>query len=465
MRTVSVYDLVHYLKGSLESDQRIQNILVSGEISNFNHHFSGHFYFSIKDEKARLNCVMFKSYASRVSFTPKNGDKVIIKCNISVFEGTGQMQAYVSDIRLDGLGELYMRFEQLKKDLAIKGYFNDDHKISFRPYIEKVAVLVGDRSAALSDIKTCFKRRWPICHYDIYPVLVQGEGSAQNIIETLKDVDNLEYDAIILARGGGSIEDLWSFNDEMLAKTIYELKTFIVTGIGHEQDFTIADFVADLRAPTPTAAVEMITPNIKDVLISIEKDEGKMTSSIRKRLRDIDQTFDSIIDSVVYRDPYFLIQKQAQHFDNLSYRLLGFTKKINDLHHMIDAMMQNINYDIKKMVALKQNDIQNYKNAYKVFIKNTIKEINTKNHDLNDGLLANIKTLYKDHCQTYRRYDTLLRAYGYESTLKRGFSIVKKDGVVIKDTDKLKIDDVIDIDLYSGHIQAKIKEIKKDGKI
>lgn len=436
MKTLSVFDVVHYIKTSLDSDYRIQNILISGEVSNFNHHFSGHLYFSIKDDRAKLSCVMFKSYASKTVFMPKNGDKVIIKANISVFEGSGQMQAYVSEIRSDGLGDLFIRFEALKKKLSEEGYFAIEHKKRSPLFPEQVAVLVGDKSAALSDIKTCFARRWPICKVDIHQVLVQGEGSSNDIITKLKMVDDLGYDAIILARGGGSIEDLWSFNDEDLAKTIYNLKTFIVTGIGHEQDYTIADFVSDLRAPTPTAAVELITPNIIDVVLSIDQYVISMEKAMSALLEDVKIVLTHINDNAIFKNPYRIIKDKRQRLENLTLRLLGYEKTLQGADNYIVALTAKMRQALTTNIKDTAYNIDRNIERSKMAIKRNIASIN----------------------QFHKRLDTLLRAYGHEATMQRGFSIVTKDGAVIKDGTTLEIGDSINVRLYRGHLRAIVKE-------
>ncbi len=442
MRTVSVYDLVHYLKNTLDSDKRIQNILVSGEISNLTNHFSGHLYFTLKDDKAKISCVMFRSSASKLLFIPKNGDHVVIRCNISVFEATGQMQAYALEMKPDGIGELYLRYEELKRKLADAGYFSEEHKIKVTSYPMHVAILCGDRSAALSDIMTCFKRRWPICHYDIYPVLVQGEGSAKDIIDTLKIVDDKDYDAIILARGGGSLEDIWSFNDEGLAKTIYELKTFIVTGIGHEQDFTIADFVADLRAPTPTAAVELITPNIKDILVDIKDYHKRLKVAFDRRLKSAKTDLETIKGSIIFKEPSYIIKKQAQYFDNLSLRMINHEVRLKDMNKQISLKIISIAHALHLRLDRVTNLLENKEELMKRVIDQ---------RKIDKELLL-------------KRYETLLRAYSHEKTLERGFSIVMKDDKVLKDVSDLKIQDEIEIRLYKGTLKAEIKEIK-DGKV
>ena len=325
MLQVTVSSLLRYLKNKLDTDNNIQRVLVSGEISNFHNHFSGHLYFTLKDDNAAINCVMFKSNASKLTFTPKTGDKVIIQANTSIFETTGQLQLYVLKMNLDGLGDLYLKFEQLKNKLNTEGYFSDDHKkVLTKTYLDKVAVLVGDKSAAMSDIKTTFNRRWPLCKVDYYPVLVQGLDAPESIINELKKVDELGYDAIILARGGGSFEDLFYFNDENLVKTIYDLKTFIITGVGHEQDFTLVDFVADKRAATPTASVELITPNISDTLDLINDYEYDLNSILNDKFNNI-----------------------KMNYDYLTNKLLNYQAHLNLISNEIDMKLNRINNNLK----------------------------------------------------------------------------------------------------------------------
>ena len=325
MLQVTVSSLLRYLKNKLDTDNNIQRVLVSGEISNFHNHFSGHLYFTLKDDNAAINCVMFKSNASKLTFTPKTGDKVIIQANTSIFETTGQLQLYVLKMNLDGLGDLYLKFEQLKNKLNTEGYFSDDHKkVLTKTYLDKVAVLVGDKSAAMSDIKTTFNRRWPLCKVDYYPVLVQGLDAPNSIINELKKVDELGYDAIILARGGGSFEDLFCFNDENLVKTIYDLKTFIITGVGHEQDFTLVDFVADKRAATPTASVELITPNISDTLDLINDYEYDLNNILNDKFNNI-----------------------KMNYDYLTNKLLNYQAHLNLISNEIDMKLNRINNNLK----------------------------------------------------------------------------------------------------------------------
>lgn len=341
MQQLTVSSLVRYLKYKLDTDEKLQRILVSGEISNYHRHYSGHLYFTLKDETASINCVMFKTYASNLSFEPKTGDKVVITANTSIFETTGQLQLYVTKISLDGLGELYARYEALKNKLESNGYFDDVNKISLdKTYLNNVAVIVGDKSAAMSDIKTTFVRRWPLCNVDYFPTLVQGEEAPNQIIETLDKIDELNYDVIILARGGGSFEDLFCFNDENLVKCIYNLKTFIITGIGHEQDFTLADFVADRRAATPTASVELITPNIVDVIYELNKIQDCLNGLLERKLSNYRMNFDYYLNSLV---------NYQKHIDNIKLQISNIQMRITNT---IENILENRKLNYKRYSTL-----------------------------------------------------------------------------------------------------------------
>lgn len=349
---ISVSTLVSYLKNKLDSDNRLHNVNVKGELSNFHKHYSGHLYFTLKDEKSAINCVMFQSKAYSINFEPKNGDNVEVSANVSIFETSGQLQLYVNTMKLAGIGDLYQQFEMLKTKLANEGYFDDNHKKAITCfYPSKVAVLVGDKSAAMSDIKTCFARRWPLCTVDYYPVLVQGTEASKDIVTKLNEVDKEGYEFIILTRGGGSFEDLFCFNDEELVKTIYNLKTFIVTGVGHEQDFTLVDFVSDLRAPTPTAAVELITPDINDVKESID-------ASIYSLNKNINQ----------------LLDKKKLLLDYYVTRLNLFQNRSKSYSDLIDSNVSLINKSVIQLLfnrRTKLNSLEKILNAYS--LENTLK--------------------------------------------------------------------------------------------
>ena len=386
--SITVSTLVRYLKNKLDSDDKLQNVKVQGELSNFHKHSSGHLYFTLKDDKSAISCIMFSSKASSIKFEPKNGDKVEISANTSMFEVTGQLQLYVNSMKLAGVGDLYQQYEMLKNKLTEEGYFDEDHKKELSSYYpERVCVLVGDKSAAMSDIKTCFERRWPLTSVDYYPVLVQGKDAPKDIIKTLKEVDKKYYDVIILARGGGSFEDLFCFNDEELVKTIYNLETFIVTGIGHEQDFTLADFVADLRAPTPTASVELITNNIVDVIDEINSLSNDLFNIISKKIDNLS----------IKLDYYFT-------------KVNSYSSKLELINNGIDNSVNEMNTLIKHLLVSKKDELNsklNLLNAYS--IDNTLK----RGYSLvykDNKLVKNKKNVRKDDELDIRLYGGNIKA-------------------------------------------------------
>ncbi len=415
MSQISVSTLVLYLKNKLDSDANLNNVKVIGELSNFHHHSSGHLYFTLKDDKAQISCVMFKSKALSLKFNPKNGDKVVISGSVSLFETSGQLQIYVNSMNLDGIGNLYQRYEELKHKLFNEGYFNDDHKKKIPTnYPSNIAVLVGDNSAAMSDIKIQFAKRWPICNVDFYPCLVQGIDAPKDIINKLLEVDIKDYEIIILARGGGSFEDLFCFNDENLVKTIYNLKTFIVSGVGHQQDFTLVDYVVDLRAPTPTASVEYVTPSINDVINEVNDNKEYLKTLVDKKINSYKDDLDKYANNKYLLNPNLIIDKSKLKLDYYDLRLLNYSHTIDNLNNSIDTYLNNI----RDKLTIKLKD---------------------KNNEVNN--------LY-----------SLLKTYSIDNTLKRGYSIVYKDDTLIRSKKDLKNNDKLKVRLSDGYIDTIVKE-------
>ncbi len=413
MQQLSVSSLLRYLKNRLDTDDHLQKIYVSGEISNYHRHFSGHLYFTLKDRYAAINCVMFKSAAASLRFEPKTGDKVLVYANTSIFEASGQLQLYVQKMNLDGLGDLYARYEALRNRLNEEGYFDQDHKkILQKTYPDNVGVLVGDKSAAMSDIRTAFQRRWPLCKVTYFPVLVQGAEAPKDIIEKLLQADEQGFDAIILARGGGSFEDLFCFNDESLVKTIYAMKTFLISGIGHEQDFTLTDFVADRRAATPTAAVELITPDIEKVRSSID---------------------DLILD--LHEDVLTVLERKKMDFDFYCRRLFRYMDSLSSIQDRIDAFIAQIRSSI---------------------LHKCERDLSQITH-LEDRMAMKLDFRLKEARLSHKRFTTLLEAYNAENVLKRGYTIVFQDDHVIKNKKDLKPEG-FDIRFADGIVKAKERD-------
>lgn len=416
MKPISVTTLVRYLKNKLDSDEALRSVQVSGELSNFRKTSSGHLYFTLKDENSAISCVMFKSKAYSLSFVPENGNKVICSGSISMFEASGSLQLYVNTLKLDGIGDLYRQYEELKNKLFNEGLFDDEHKKEIPTlYPSKVAVLCGKDSAAMSDIKIQFNRRWPLCEVDYYPVIVQGSEGPSSMIKTLKDIDTLDYEIIVLARGGGSFEDLFCFNDERLVRTIYNLNTFIITGVGHQQDFTLVDFVSDRRAPTPTGAIEMITPNIDDVLDSIVDLSYRLNKSIDLLITNNKDKLIQLSNNKYFKDPSLLVDKVSLLLDYKIERLKRFSNKLDNYQLQIDK-------EVERM-----------------------------------GLLFDIK-LNKKHNEL-DRLNGLLKAYSCENTLKRGYSLVYKDNKLInKDINN---NDKLVIETYDQIIDTRVEKVSK----
>ena len=416
MKPISVTTLVRYLKNKLDSDEALRSVQVSGELSNFRKTSSGHLYFTLKDENSAISCVMFKSKAYSLSFVPENGNKVICSGSISMFEASGSLQLYVNTLKLDGIGDLYRQYEELKNKLFNEGLFDDNHKKEIPTlYPSKVAVLCGKDSAAMSDIKIQFNRRWPLCKVDYYPVIVQGSEAPFSMIQALMYVDSLDYEIIVLARGGGSFEDLFCFNDERLVRTIYDLNTFIITGVGHQQDFTLVDFVADSRAPTPTGAIEMITPNIDDVLDSIDDLSYRLNKSIDLLITNNKDKLIQLSNNKYFKDPSLLVDKVSLLLDYKIERLKRFSNKLNNYQLQIDK-------EVDRMSLL-------------VDIK-----LNKKTNELD-------------------RLNGLLKAYSCENTLKRGYALVYKDNQLInKDIDN---NDKLVIETYDQIIDTRVEKVSK----
>ena len=320
---LTVSQLNNYIKGIFDEIPAFRHIYVSGEISNFtNHYRSGHFYFALKDENALIKAVMFRSYASTLKFVPENGMEVLVKARLSVFERDGVYQLYVEDIQPKGYGSLSLAYEQLKKKLSAEGLFEDSHKKSLPRYPERIGVITSPTGAAIRDITNILKRRYPIAEMILEPVQVQGESAASQLCAAVEKLNaEKSCDVIIIGRGGGSVEDLWAFNDETLARTIFACEIPIISAVGHETDFTICDFVADLRAPTPSAAAELAVPNLTDVIASLLNQKKALAQAVQAQLNLKRLALDKIKMKPCLRDAGFIIDENRLKIDALSQRM------------------------------------------------------------------------------------------------------------------------------------------------
>ena len=391
---ITVTDLNKYIKNKIDGDEMLNNVLVKGEISNFKNHYTGHMYFTLKDENSLIKCVMFKSYTTHLSFMPKDGMKVMVLGSVAVFERDGIYQIYAKAMKEDGLGSLYTAYEELKKKLEQEGLFAESHKkkIPFMP--KTIGVLTSNTGAVIRDIINVSTRRNPGVHIRLYPVPVQGPGAAEKIAEGIKFInENKLADVLIIGRGGGSLEDLWPFNEEIVARAIYDSELPIISAVGHETDFTIADFVADLRAPTPSAAAELAVANIEDVRETLKLYNNRYKVALKKKIELMRLSYEKCMARPAYKNP---------------------TQKINEQYMVIDM----------KVKALQNSMMLKLKEAKTSFVKETAK-------------LDSLSPL---------------------KTLTRGYSIVTKQesGKVIKSVDDLNSGEKVNLRLSDGQKTATI---------
>ena len=389
---ISVTDLNKYIKDKIDKDEVLNNVLVKGEISNYKHHYTGHLYFTLKDENSLIKCIMFKGYAANLKFEPKDGMKVTILGSVSVFERDGVYQIYVKAMQEDGIGSLYKAYEEMKAKLEKEGLFDQSHKKKIPLMPKCIGVLTSNTGAVIRDIINVSTRRNPNVYIKLLPVPVQGEGAAEKIVDAINLMNEKKLaDVIIVARGGGSLEDLWPFNEEIVARAIYNSELPVISAVGHETDFTIADFVADLRAPTPSAAAELAVPNILDLKIKLEGYNNRYKLALKKKVEFMKLRYEKCMNSRVFKEPL---------------------QKINEKYILLDMKVKSI-----------QNSISNIYNSKKT---NMIKHI------------------------------AKLDALSPLKTLTRGYSIVQTNGKIVKSINQIKKDDEIDIKLIDGNAKAKV---------
>ena len=329
---ITVTDLNKYIKNKVDNDEFLNNVLVKGEISNFKHHYTGHMYFTLKDENSLIKCIMFKTYTPNLKFVPKDGMKVMILGTVSVFERDGVYQIYCKAMQEDGMGSLYTAYEELKNKLEKQGLFDNKYKKPIPKFPKSIGVLSASTGSVIRDIINVSTRRNPNCYIKLLPVPVQGKGAGEKIAEAIKIMNKYKLaDVIILARGGGSLEDLWPFNEEVVAHAIFESELPVISAVGHETDFTIADFVEDLRAPTPSAAAELAVPNINEILLDLEKYNNRYKNSLRKKIELMRLRYEKCMTRRVFKEPLLKINENYITIDmKIKQMQNSITNKIKD---------------------------------------------------------------------------------------------------------------------------------------
>ncbi|PIN92668.1 exodeoxyribonuclease VII large subunit [Candidatus Pacearchaeota archaeon CG10_big_fil_rev_8_21_14_0_10_35_13] len=394
---MSVNELTSYIKNLIESDHKLNNLLVRGEISNLTFNKSGHVYFSIKDKESQIRCVMFRRIKESLMFNLEHGMKIIIKGNIEVYQPKGEYQIIVEEVQPDGLGALNLAFIQLKERLKKEGLFSEAHKKPLPKFPKTIGIITSPTGAALQDMIKVIKRRYPLTRIMIAPTPVQGKESVRPIIESITTMNEMEeIDVIILGRGGGSLEDLWCFNEESVARAVYESRIPIISAVGHETDYTIMDFVADYRAPTPSAAAEAVVPNIEEILEALNNYYIRNIQATKYAVDTLNSLLKQIISRTIFKRPYDSIHSYYKELDHELYKI------------------QTI----------------------------IVKKIETKRKIL-EIIESKITTLSP------------------KSILKRGYSIVMKEGKIIKNSSEVNIGSNVNILLHEGSLEAKITQKTK----
>lgn len=414
IKYVTISDLNRYIKAKFDMDTHLNHVYLKGEISNFKHHTRGHFYFTLKDENSRIAAVMFASSAKSVAFEPEDGMKVLVSGRIALYEATGSYQIYVDSMELDGIGNLYLEFERLKKELAKEGLFDREHKKAIPKFPKKIGIITAPTGAAIRDILSTIKRRYPICETILFPALVQGTGAKESVVKQLNKAQEYDLDVIICGRGGGSIEDLWAFNEEIVARAIYNSKIPVISAVGHEIDFTIADYVADLRAPTPTGAAEMAVPNLIDLKSLIDQYKIRGNEAVTNIIKKNRIKLESLQNSFVLKNPLSLYEIKEQKLDSyIDYLNQYMTNKLNHAKLMYEKVINN------KILISPQSMFDKKKHQYELLLK-TIEVLNPM------------------------------------KLLSSGYSIVKSNGKVIKNSHDVNLEDVVDIELSEGKLKCSV---------
>lgn len=380
---ITVSELNRYIKKLIDGDEVLNMVYIRGEVSNFKNHYTGHMYFTLKDETSLIKCVMFKTYTSNLNFIPKDGMSVVILGTVAAYERDGIYQIYVKGMEQDGIGALYAEFEKLKEKLSKEGLFEDKNKKSIPKLPKSIGVVTSKTGAVIRDIINVTTRRYPNVNIKLYPASVQGKGAAETIVKAIKYFNSANnVDVIIVARGGGSLEDLWPFNEEITARAIYESKIPIISAVGHETDFTIADFVADLRAPTPSAAGELAVIELGEVKWKIRKSEEQLSFLLNKKVEMMQQKFYTLINSNVFKNPID---------DIINSRMLVIQ---NFDETLIDKMNLKLkDYKIKLVEIISKLDtlspLKTLVRGYAI-IENLNKDVITSVNDVNTGDTVNI---------------------------------------------------------------------------
>ena len=411
---LTVSQINAYINRKLKFDNNLKNVYVKGEISNFKTYPSGHSYFTLKDERSQIPAVMFKGRKYGLKFQPENGMKVIIKGKIEVYERDGKYQLYASTMTEDGIGNLHVAFEQLKKKLKAEGLFDDAHKKEIPEYPGKIGVVTAQTGAAIRDIITTIKKRYPYCEVLVFSTLVQGEQAAPQIVRQIEHAQQFDIDTLIVGRGGGSIEDLWPFNEEIVARAIYDCKIPVISAVGHEVDFTISDFVADVRAPTPTGAAVMAVPDVNDVKFKIMQLRNRLNKDINEKIIQNRIKLKNVSEKQIFKNPESIYEIKSMTLDNL---------------------VTKLEFSSKNIIAENRNKLLEMKNK---------------------NIMKNPDEIIRMKREPYMRNVDKLNVLNPLLTLKRGYTLTKVEGKVVSSAKDVKSGDKLDVEFDDGTVNTRV---------
>ena len=437
---LTITDINKIIKYTIEGNEELRSVYIKGEISNLKYHSRGHLYFSLKDENSKINAVLFNYDRVLKDYNPKDGDCVLVHGRVSVYETSGSYQIYVDSMELDGQGNLYVLFEKLKKKLSEEGLFDIEHKKKIKRVPRKIGVITAPTGAAVRDIISTINKRFPMTEIYLFPTLVQGENAASNIVRMIELANTYDdIDTIILGRGGGSIEDLWAFNEEIVARAIYNSRIPIISGVGHEIDFTISDFVADKRAPTPTGAALLATPDIEEVRRYFKSASERINNSINNKLFSLNQLLNKYKTNYIINNPIRLYEMKEQKIDNLYDRLNNYMfNYIETNKHLLDKYKSNYILNNPKVLYEQKKD-----------------KINL----LKDSINKNMNQIIINNTNKIEKLKLKIDLLNPDNILDKGYSISYKDGKIIKDISDLKENDTITTRFKKGTVTSSIKSI------
>jgi exodeoxyribonuclease VII large subunit len=442
-RYLTVHALTKYIKRKFDADPHLQDILVKGEISNYKQHTSGHMYFTLKDEKARVLAVMFSSFNRGMKFRPENGMKVLIRGEITVYEPSGQYQIYVKEMQPDGIGDLFLAYEQLKARLEKEGLFSPGYKKQLPKHPQRVGVITSPTGAAIRDIITTIKRRYPITDILILPALVQGDQGAVSIVKAIETANKRsDIDVLIVGRGGGSIEELWSFNEEPVARAIFASRIPVISAVGHETDFTIADFVADMRAPTPTAAAELAVPHIDDLMEKVLNRQSRLIRAMKEKINFEQERYSRLRKSYAFRFPRRLYEQKLEQVDRMTETLVRGSRKLAaakaDSHFQLTRRLERRHPE--ELLKLSREAHLRHK------------------RELNRAMTA----ILTEKQQKFAGLVSTLEALSPLKIMERGYSLAyTKEGRLIKHASQVKAEDSLTVKLPDGQISCIVKNVEE----